>query len=198
MRRGALDFLIRGAQVHDGKRFLPDPVSVGICEHALLLFGSGEKAHAAEVTNAPGRILAPAFLDVHNHGDLHLLSRDGINLLSQGAGAVLVGNRGFNTWGPAARHPVYLDGKAAFEFESAEACMDALAGRPLPLNAASLAGLAVLLRTDGVGARLERALDAGCIGLSVGLNYRGQENVGERTLIEACYPLQMGHVEGEF
>lgn len=102
MRRGALDFLIRGAQVHDGKRFLPDLVSVGICEDALLLFGSGEEAHAGEVINAPGRILAPAFLDVHNHGDLHLLSRDGINLLSQGVGAVLVGNCGFSPWGPGA------------------------------------------------------------------------------------------------
>ena len=178
-----LDVLFRGARVHDGDRFLPEGTVVGVAGREVVVCEPGREALAAEVVRADGLVLAPAFIDVHNHGDLNVLTRDGVNLLSQGAGTVIVGHCGFSPWGPVASHALFLEDGTP-PFASARDYWDALAGQPLPVNVASMAGLGALLPLDG-GApeRLEDALEAGCLGLSVGLAYEGQNRVGEDALI---------------
>lgn len=179
-----MDILIRNARVHDGEHFLPDQTDVGISGGAVVLLRSGERAGADEVIDASGLTLAPAFIDVHNHGDLRLLSRNGVNALSQGVGTVIVGNCGFSPWGPCAANAIFLDDDAPFRFGTAKEYFETLDRTPLPVNVASLTGLSALLGEDGMCERLDDAMKAGCIGLSVGLAYEGQNRIDTPSLID--------------
>ncbi len=199
MNRRSVDTLIRAARVHDGERFLPKDTDVGILGGRLVLFRPGERAEAGEVIEASGLTLAPAFIDIHNHGDLRLLSRDGANLLSQGVGTVIIGNCGFSPWGPCARHALFLNDDAPFRFSTAKEYFETLGRTPLPVNAASLAGLAALLPEEGMCEQLRAAMEAGCIGLSVGLNYEGQNEIDTAGLISLAsvltsYPNRWGGI----
>lgn len=180
------DVLIRGARVHDGERFLPSGTVVGI-KNGLTVIANGALAgslRAREVIDAGGLVLSPAFIDIHNHGDLRVMTRDGINLLSQGVGTVLVGNCGFSPWGACGSSPVFLEERTSGGYRTAQDYFRALESSDLSVNIASLAGLHALLPEDGMPDRLEEALDAGCIGLSVGLNYECQNRVTESQIIE--------------
>lgn len=188
-----VDILIRGARVHDGERFLPPGTVVGIKGGTVVRADAASAASltAREAIDADSLILSPAFIDIHNHGDLRAMTRDGVNLLSQGAAAAIVGNCGFSPWGPCGNNPVFLEdrppaylARAEGRLASASDYFVALESAGLPVNIASLAGLHALLPEEGMADRLDEALDAGCIGLSVGLNYEHQDRIKEPHIVE--------------
>lgn len=179
-----LNQVIKNAKVHDGVKFLPSGTSVGIQNGTLKIFHPGENPEAEEVFNAEGLILSPAFIDCHNHGDLRILSRKGINLLSQGVATVVVGNCGFSPWESCMNNPVFLEDTQYSEFSKCTDYMNALRERKSPLNVYSLAGIEALLPLSRAQQNLAQAMDSGCRGLSVGLTYPRQKAIEKEDIIK--------------
>jgi N-acyl-D-amino-acid deacylase len=70
-----LDVILRGGEVIDGKRTLRFRADVGVQADRIVAIGDLREAQAAEVIDATRRIVAPGFIDVHNHSDGWMLRR---------------------------------------------------------------------------------------------------------------------------
>lgn len=99
------DVLIVGGEIIDGTgadRFRAD---VGIRGDRIVLIGNAENSTAIETVDASGKIVAPGFIDVHNH-TLDIVVEDewqgpqiNAQFLTQGVTSILTGADGF--WSPA-------------------------------------------------------------------------------------------------
>ncbi|MBN1882390.1 MAG: amidohydrolase family protein [Deltaproteobacteria bacterium] len=102
------DMVIRGGTVCDGVSALMYPADVGIVGERIIAVGE-LSGMAGKVINAEGLIVAPGFIDVHNHSDL-TFERAGwkknlayiipsfkgnYNYVSQGVTTVVTGNCGY-------------------------------------------------------------------------------------------------------
>jgi len=67
------DVLIRNATVIDGTGAAAQQADLGISGDRIAAVGSLDGAHAGSEIDATGRVLAPGFIDVHNHSDGWLL-----------------------------------------------------------------------------------------------------------------------------
>jgi N-acyl-D-amino-acid deacylase len=184
------DIVYRNARVHDGMRFLPFGAEVGIDGNFLRISLSHGTLPGNKVIDASGLILSPPFMDTHNHGDLRLLTRNGINLLAQGCGTVLIGQCGFSPWGECGNHPIFLEDSDIPAFKNAKEFFGALASTRPTLEIRSFVGLHALMPLEGAEDRLREAMDAGCIGLSVGLNYTGQLHTSTSDIVRLAKVLR--------
>ena len=92
------DVVIRNAAILDGTGTAPIRGDIGIRDGHLAVVGAsiGEDA-AAEVVDATGMTLAPGFIDIHNHGDLGVISDPGcVSALGQGITTQLMGLCGYS------------------------------------------------------------------------------------------------------
>ena len=62
-----VELLLTGAQVYDGSGGLPNDVSVGISGDRIVFIGNAADALAEQTLDLAGLVLAPGFIDVHNH-----------------------------------------------------------------------------------------------------------------------------------
>jgi len=163
--------LVKNGKVHNGERF------VGVCdvliEHDKIAEVSNlEHVTADKVIDASGCVVAPGFIDVHNHAQPEELDgNEAINLIAQGVTSCVIGNCG--------NSGVY---DAADRFLRQLAC---LRQARLAINVGSLVGHNTLrnlvLRdvekpaspdeVDRLCAILDEALERGGLGLSSGLMY---------------------------
>src|SRR5690606_3533309 len=67
------DILIRGGTLIDGTRSPARQADVAISGDRIAEIGSLSQAQARTVLDAAGRVVAPGFIDVHNHSDAWLL-----------------------------------------------------------------------------------------------------------------------------
>lgn len=164
----AQDFVITGARIADGTGGALRSGSVRIQGDTITQVGNFRPGKADKVINAPGLVLAPGFIDPHNHSDRGLGTEpDAVSQVSQGITTVLLGQ----------------DGSSGFPLK------DWLQGHrdhPAAVNVATLIGHATL-RTQVLGKDyqrvataeevsrmaqlLEEAMQQGAFGLSSGLEY---------------------------
>jgi len=91
------DILIKGAKIIDGTGnpwFYGD---IGIKGDMIAAIGDLSKETAAKTINAKGLVVAPGFIDMHNHADYTLgatSSNVNLNYLTQGVTTVVTGNCG--------------------------------------------------------------------------------------------------------
>ena len=91
------DILIKGAKIIDGTGnpwFYGD---IGIKGDMIAAIGDLSKATAAKTVDARGLVVAPGFIDMHNHADYTLgqtSSNVNLNYLTQGVTTVVTGNCG--------------------------------------------------------------------------------------------------------
>lgn len=64
-----VDLLIRGGTVIDGTGAPGQIADVGVRDGKVVMIGSGRGVRAAETIDATGLVVAPGFIDVHNHSD---------------------------------------------------------------------------------------------------------------------------------
>ena len=98
---GVLDLLITRAEIADGTGTPRYPGMVGIVEDRVTWLGrdGAHEPEARQRIDAPGRVVAPGFVDVHNHSDLGPLVDPGMpSTLRQGVTTVVVGNCGISPW----------------------------------------------------------------------------------------------------
>lgn len=189
-----LDLLVTGALVVDGSGGNAFPGAVGISGGRIagVWRGGATQPEAIRTIAADGLVVAPGFVDVHNHSDLSALILPTFDsYIRQGVTTVVVGNCGFSPW-PAGG---FRDGIAlaygdpdAFEAPAWSSYGDYLGaldeGRPA-VNIATLVGHGTV-RQEVLGlqagppsdGQLERmrslvrdAMGAGAYGVSTGLIY---------------------------
>ncbi|WP_188502776.1 N-acyl-D-amino-acid deacylase family protein [Pontibacter amylolyticus] len=163
------ELLIRNAMVVDGsgKAAFAAHVLVNGDSIALIDTDTTNTYIANRTINASGLYLTPGFIDTHAHGD-PLETPDFSNFLSMGVTTICLGQDGFSP-----------------ERENIKEWMQEVESKELGVNVAMFAGHNTLRMLSGIAydsipsapgmAKMEKllteALDAGCFGLTTGLEY---------------------------
>jgi N-acyl-D-amino-acid deacylase len=161
-------FVIRGAQVVDGTGAAATSSDVRVEGDTIAALGAVAPRPGEPVVDGAGLVLAPGFIDAHNHSTDGLLKeRDALTQVSQGITTLAVGQDGSSPW-PIAGY------------------LDRLRAAPPAVNVVVLAGHATI-RTQVMGQDYKRrarpaevaemrtlvtqAMSEGAAGLSSGLEY---------------------------
>ncbi len=185
------DLVIRNARLIDGSGGPSMRGDIAVTDDRIAGLGDLSRVEGAVEIEAGGRAVAPGFIDVHTHDDRALLVDPAMTCkVSQGVTTVVAGNCGVSLAPLALRRPppapldLVCDSAEGF-FADFGAYLDRLDGAPAAVNALCQVGHSSLRAgaMDGLDrpasgaeiaamrAELERALEAGAIGLSTGLDY---------------------------
>ena len=186
---------IQGGLIYDGSLNAPFRGDVWVKGDKVITVGETAPLDAAdEIIDARGRIVCPAFVDIHRHPDVKPFTGwTGEVELRQGIATTVAGNCGISMT-PAS--PAFAASQYAFDEpvlgplcenppQTYREYMAALEARPLPLNMAAMTGTgSVRISLKGfsdapfTSEELERAraliadsLDAGAPGVSLGIMY---------------------------
>ncbi|MBI4833024.1 MAG: D-aminoacylase [Candidatus Lindowbacteria bacterium] len=192
------DVLIKNGMVMDGTGAPAFRADVLIRGDRIADVGLFPDAQASKVIDAAGLVVSPGFIDVHTHLDFFLPSRRHAQVLEswarQGVTTIIAGNCG---WSPAPINHKYEDWVSAYwdfalphdglkyEWTTMAEFLDFLDKNGQAFNTAILTGHG-MLRTNVMGFQtrfanpdeiagmkrtLKESLEAGSIGLSLGLYY---------------------------
>ena len=184
----------RGTIVDGSGERAPFVADIGIRDGSIVAVGD-LLAGGAPTIQAQGTIVAPGFIDVHVHGELALLGgTDQLAGVSQGVTTMLSSPDGFG-WAPLEREAAralysytrfaYGNVEPCFESASVAQYVSTFSGR-IPANVAlQIPHCALRLRAMGWAARpamadelaamregIEEWMDAGAVGLCIGLDYQ--------------------------
>jgi N-acyl-D-amino-acid deacylase len=187
------DLLIAGGTVIDGTGAPGFAADVAIVDDRIVAVGPALPHHAARHIGASGRVIAPGFIDVHTHDDRALLSHPLLPFkVSQGVTTLVAGNCGVSM------APLVIEGQPPppldllgpdagwFRFDSFAAYHRQLGDTPPAVNCGLLVGHITLrhragmdrfdrpasaAETASMAAEVDRAMAAGAIGFSTGLDY---------------------------
>ncbi|MBL4671307.1 MAG: D-aminoacylase [Arenicella sp.] len=99
------NWIIRNAVILDGSGGSEYRADVGIIDNRIACIGDLDGRECESTIDAQGLCLAPGFIDVHTHDDIHLLNNpEMLSKISQGVSTVIVGNCGISA------SPVSLNG----------------------------------------------------------------------------------------
>lgn len=91
------DFVLANAQLHDGTGAAAVQGSLAIKGDRIVAVGEFEVAEGTETIDATGLIVAPGFVDLHNHSDTPITkaeTRLNKNFITQGVTTIVTGNCG--------------------------------------------------------------------------------------------------------
>lgn len=210
MSMSQADLIIRNARLIDGTGGPAFSGDLAVADDRILALGDLSGLHANAELDAAGQVLAPGFIDVHTHDDRALLANPIMaNKISQGVTTVVAGNCGVSL-APLnidRRPPPPLDligEEGGMFFADFAGYLAALDNDPPALNALCQVGHSSLR----VGAMdslerpadrgellrmceaLERALQAGAVGLSTGLFYPPAQAAPTEEVIELARVLK--------
>ncbi len=183
--------VIRNASIIDGTGKSAFSGDVRVKDGKITAVGKLKPKSGEEVVDASGLVLAPGFIDIHNHSESGLL-REGTaaNQVSQGITTVIVGPDGGSPW-PFADYLSKLEGKIAVNVGSfighgtlrSQVMKEDLAR---PAADAEIAAMSELL---------ERAMREGAFGLSSGLEYdAGYRSTTEELIALARVAARLGGI----
>ncbi len=195
------DLLIQGGTVIDGTGSPGRLADVLVHDGKIVSIGVADRAsvRAARVVDASGKVVTPGFIDAHAHGD-PIATPEFRNFLAMGATTICLGQ----------------DGESPERADLTTWMNEADAARPA-LNIALFVGHGAVRTLAGVGmsenpsaADLERmarlvadAMDAGCFGLTTGLEYEPGRFARMEELVAVARPvgerggLVMSHMRSE-
>lgn len=221
-----LDLILTNGRIVDGTGnpwFFGD---VGAKDGVIATVGRA-RGRSRETIDVGGRTISPGFIDGHCHSDLMVLDRpEGEIKLLQGVTTEVVGNCGMT---PAPFSPQHLEPLQAYiepvlgttqrnwSWETLEDYMGCLRGARPSANVATYVGHGTLRiaamgfenrpasdeELDRMKAMLAEALQAGAIGLSLGLMYTPGSYTSREELVELCTMLSeydgllATHIRGE-
>ena len=222
-----LDLIVRNGTIIDGTGAARYPADVGIERDRIRQVGDLHDREAREVLDAAGKIVAPGFVDVHNHSDAWLLSqRNFLPKTLQGftTEVLMADGISYAPIDPHTRHEwiYYLRPINGLRFEQYEGWesladyMSILDGRTAQNAITHIPYANVRAMACGFGRRVaddsqmqeilagvNQGMQEGAVGISTGLDYISQSNATTQELVEACAPLapQQGiyvsHVRGK-
>jgi len=187
------DILIKNGYVVDGTGSPPYKADLAIKNESIAEIGSLEERTAEEVIDAKGLIVAPGFIDIHNHSDLSIfLVPTADNYIYQGVTTIIVGNCGFSpapinelNKGYIENFMKFIQSEVEIKWESFGEYLDELEKLKKSINVGVLVGHGTIKAAamgledrDPAPQELEimkdlvkEAMEAGAIGLSTGLMY---------------------------
>ena len=182
MDMGEADLIVRGATVIDGTGRPGFRGDIAVSGGKILAVGDCSGLRGREEIDAAGLTCAPGFIDAHAHSDTMFMQDDsGASKLYQGVTTEISGNCGYSPF------PAPEGNQSARRFASYADFLRAFSenGSRMAVNQALLAGHGSLRETVvGESARpatpkemermqhlLRRDLEAGALGLSLGLEY---------------------------
>lgn len=205
------DLVLRHATVVDGTGRPGFPGDVAVCDGRIVAVGKVAGTARREI-RVDGRVVCPGFIDIHSHSDLSLPQLPTADSkVMQGVTTEVVGNCGF-TLAPTRREQVdalrdYLSNTVAVRGGDVELAwatlgqfMEWLQGRGISVNVATLVGQGTLkvaamgfaeaAPDDGqlrlMKEMLQRELEWGAFGISVGLAYIPDAFTTPGELVELC------------
>ena len=93
-QEAALDLIVRGGRIADGTGNPSFDADLGIRDGRIVAIGR-ITAPASRIIDATGLVVAPGFIDIHNHSDTALLDdADGQSMLRQGVTSMILGEGG--------------------------------------------------------------------------------------------------------
>lgn len=184
------DVLIEGGELIDGSGAPRVRADVAVRADRIVRIGNLQEVDADTRIDARGLVVTPGFIDAHTHDDRAVMSTpDMTPKLSQGVTTVVTGNCGISLAPLKDREPVpplsLLGGSDWYRYASMREYLAEVEASPPAINLAPQVGhttlrAATMKRLDRpasadeiqrMGALLDEALDAGCIGMSTGLAY---------------------------
>ncbi|MBI3962781.1 MAG: D-aminoacylase [Deinococcus sp.] len=208
----ALDLVIHGGIVYDGTGKPGVRADVGIKGNTIAAVGLLPPAAGKQRIDATGMAVAPGFIDLHSHSDLHALRHVPEKVL-QGVTTELVGNCGFSTF-PVAQErqqdfcdiisPILSNFQSHSGWASASQYLAVARSKGLVTNLATmvahgtvrLAAIgpdAAVPKPEQLGtmaAQVEQALEEGAAGLSSGLMYAPGSFADVNELAALAQPLR--------
>jgi len=207
------DLIVRGGEVVDGTGKEPVAADVAINGDRIVAVGQLADAEAGRVIDASGMVVAPGFIDVHNHSDGWLLKEPNFKcktlqgfstevLMADGISYAPVDQSNWREWIHYLRP---LNGLSLSDYDGWETLgdyMQRLDRRTAQNTATHVPYANVRALVNGFGSRpiddsqavrirklIEREMDAGAVGLSTGLDYIAQNFSTTDELVEACLPV---------
>lgn len=163
------DWLLKGALIHDGSGSDPIPGDIAIRGDRIVGVGQFDLGKVARVIDCQGAVVAPGFIDLHNHSDRQIVdpaTRANINYVIQGCTTIVTGNCGS---GPVAVKEYYD------QIDAAGAGTNV--AHLLPQGSLRREALGTLQRDATTAemrqmqAAVERGMQQGAWGMSTGLIY---------------------------
>lgn len=209
-----LDILIKNGLIADGSGSPLRAGDVGIKDGKIAVLSDHISDPAKETIDAAMKIVAPGFIDMHSHSDLMMVNdATGEEKLRQGVTTEIFGNCGFS---PAPVSNAYLESLQAYSepimgclkdgwsWKSYGEYLDVLKGNQFGHNIGGYVGngaLRIAVKGFEAGSLtpeemmkvkklLEESLEAGALGLSMGLMYVPENYYIRDELVEICSVLK--------
>lgn len=222
-----LDYIIKNGVIVNGKNEKPFQMMLGIKGTEIAEMKETILTPAAYVIDAGGAFVTPGFIDIHRHADVQVLNENfGEAELRQGLTTIVNGNCGLSAVPCAGAHReeilAFLESvigrsPASFNPGSFEAYMERLACTKLAVNTGMTVGngtirAAVKGYASGqldagelseVHSLLRRALDAGALGVTLGIVYAPEYNYRADDFVRVLEPMRAygvpltAHIRGE-
>ncbi len=174
------DFVIKNATIIDGSGRVSVRGDVKIRDGKIIKIGKVKTSKNDEVIDANGKILAPGFIDIHNHSESGLLTEGtAANQVSQGITTILVGPDGSSPF-PIADYLAQLNGKIA---PNVGAFIGHASLREQVMNE-DYARKTTPEELEKMLVLMEQAMKDGAFGLSSGLEYDVGYSASTEELIE--------------
>ncbi len=91
------DLIIRGGTIYDGSGAAPAVSDIAVKGDRIIAIGKFETGRVGLELDCRGLVVAPGFIDLHNHSDAQVvdrLTRANVNFVTQGCTTVVTGNCG--------------------------------------------------------------------------------------------------------
>ena len=208
------DLIIRHGEVIDGRRTPRFRADVGVEEDRITAIGDLRDAESKDAIDAAGRIVAPGFIDVHNHSDGWMLRRPNLEAKTrQGFTTEVLMSDGIS-YSPVDEHTApewlfYLRSLNALridEYTGWRSLADyqaLLHQRNVQNNVLQVPYGTVRTLICGftprrvddlqrklIQAEIRAGMEAGCVALSTGLDYQGQIHSTTDELVDAASVLK--------
>jgi N-acyl-D-amino-acid deacylase len=205
------DYIVRGGSVFDGTGSEPFSADIGIVGDRVSEIGDLSKANAGSCIRADGLRVAPGFIDIHTHSDISATYDPGQgSAIAMGVTTQIVGNCGL-AMGHTSQAPVFEFERrwlaphgAKIRWNTYDEFLRLIESTGIATNIVPLSGHGTLRKRivgledrpptpaelEEMRGELRAAMDAGCWGLSSGLEYPPSAYANEAELIALCKVLR--------
>ncbi len=201
------DIIIRNGIVVDGSGAPPFKADIGVKQGVIAKIGDLSGHTGENIIDAQGLIVAPGFIDVHNHSDISVFAvPTADNYVLQGVTTIVIGNCGFSPAPITDMNREFVEEmrkqypEVEIQWKSYAEYIEALERLEKSINVVPLVGFGAI-RSAVLGFEdvkptnsqlttmkelVKEAMEVGAHGLSTGLIYTPQNYADTREIIELC------------